>query len=248
MIAPQSPMDSLTPPLGDDSEPIDFNDPAQLLAYERRSALKALLGLAAGGVISHAAYPWLAGDKQDELAAGVKSFMRRLEERLQSGRSSRTARTDCPTRNVPIQLDATGREYETFLTGLQLRHIKPIEVLRPHFKIRGTVSNGLPPRELWPHAAATLRVADELRERLGVRLLTIASAYRSPEYNAMCPGAAAHSYHLRNMALDLVFECSPAKVAEAAEALRATGFFTGGIGRYPGFTHIDTRGKAADWG
>ena len=33
-----------------------------------------------------------------------------------------------------------------------------------------------------------------------------------------------------------------------AETMRAEGFFAGGIGRYAGFTHVDTRGKAADWG
>lgn len=242
-------MDSPTAPFREhDPEDTSAHDAAELLAFERRSALKGLLGLTLGGVLGHVAYPWLAGDKQHELVDGVKSFMRRLEERT-GGRSRHAdVASDPPARTVPIQLDATGLEYEAFLTRLQLRHIKPIEMLRPHFKMRGTVSNDLPPRELWPHAAATLRVADELRQRLGVRLLTIASAYRSPAYNAMCPGAATHSYHLRNMALDLVFECSPEKVAEAAVALRSTGFFAGGIGRYPGFTHIDTRGWAADWG
>jgi uncharacterized protein YcbK (DUF882 family) len=123
-----------------------------------------------------------------------------------------------------------------------------MEMLRAHFKMRGNVCNTLPPREHWKNIAPTLRVADELRERLGVPLVTIASAYRSPSYNATCPGAAAHSYHTRNMALDLVFDCAPEKVVKAAGTLRAEGFFAGGIGRYTGFTHVDTRGKAADWG
>ncbi|WP_075087948.1 D-Ala-D-Ala carboxypeptidase family metallohydrolase [Verrucomicrobium spinosum] len=78
--------------------------------------------------------------------------------------------------------------------------------------------------------------------------MTIASAYRSPAYNATCPGAAPQSFHLHNLALDLVYDCPPAKVAEAAHALRNRGFFRGGIGKYPSFTHIDTRGKNADWG
>jgi hypothetical protein len=29
--------------------------------------------------------------------------------------------------------------------------------------------------------------------------------------------------------------------------MRKEGVFKGGVGRYPGFTHIDTRGSNADW-
>jgi uncharacterized protein YcbK (DUF882 family) len=123
-----------------------------------------------------------------------------------------------------------------------------MEVLRSHFKRRGIVSNTLPPRDCWANMAPTLRVVDELQDRLGVRLAEISSAYRSPAYNAMCPGSAAHSYHTRNMALDLKFDCAPEKVVKAVESLRASGFFAGGIGRYPTFTHVDTRGTAVDWG
>lgn len=209
----------------------------------RRYFIKAMAGATLGGALGYVGYPWIAGDKQQELIAEAKRLMRSLQDNT---RASRPLVQSPET--LPVHLNAHGKEYETFLTSLGLRHIKPMEMLRPHFKSRGLVCNELPPCELWPNIAATLRVADELRERLGVRLLTIASAYRCPAYNAACPGAAAHSYHLQNMALDLIFECAPEKVASAAETLRASGFFSGGIGRYPTFTHIDTRGRAADWG
>ena len=209
----------------------------------RRHFVKALAGTTLGGVLGYAGYPWIAGDKQQELIAQARRLMHHLRE---GARPSRPP--EQPPETVPVHLDAHGKDYETYLASLSLRHIKPMEMLRPHFKTRGEVCNELPPRELWLNIASTLRVADELRERLGVRLLTIASAYRCPAYNAACPGAAAHSYHLQNMALDLIFECAPEKVASAAESLRASGFFSGGIGRYPTFTHIDTRGRTADWG
>ena len=55
--------------------------------------------------------------------------------------------------------------------------------------------------------APTLRVDDKIRTRLGSQLNYINSAYRSPAYNAKCPGAASRSYHMQNCALDLMFDC-----------------------------------------
>jgi Peptidase M15 len=210
----------------------------------RRSLVKALLGVTMGGTLGYVSHPWLAGERRHELAESMKAFWQRMREVAEKARHPDMT----PPRTRPVELDAQGRDYERFLAGLGLRHIRPTEMLIPHFKVRGHVCNDLPPRESWKNIAPTLRVADELRQHLGVRLLSILSAYRSPAYNAACPGAATHSYHLRNMALDLVFDCPPGQVAEAASNLREKGFFSGGIGRYPGFTHIDTRGRAADWG
>ncbi len=213
----------------------------------RRHVLKGVFGAMIGGALGYGAYPWVAGDRRQELAQALGDLWDRIKENPRArGRSRRQIAGGSP-HEVPVILDAHGREYEAFLAGLGLRHLKPLEILRPHFKQRGTVVNTLPPKELWRNLAATLRVADELRQHLGVKLLTIASAYRSPAYNAACPGAATSSYHMQNMALDLMFDCAPELVATAAEALRARGVFSGGIGRYASFTHVDTRGKNADW-
>ena len=194
---------------------------------------------AAGGYL---AYPWLLGDRRADLASALARIGGRLRDRLERD----TPRVS--SRSLPV--DPTNPDviaYGEMLAGLKLRYLKPIEVIRPHFRIRGTVANTLPPRELWPNIGEALRVADELRHHLGVPLRSIISAYRSPAYNAACPGAALFSRHTHNDALDLVFDCEPEKVVAAAEVLRDQGVFTGGIGRYATFTHIDTRGSSADW-
>jgi hypothetical protein len=190
-------------------------------------------------------YPWIAGNRRGEFAAAMERFWDSIEEHPSVRRRREMA--ERAARTVPVVLDADGRDYETFLTALHLRHISPMEILRPHFKVRGTVANCLPPREMWRNIATTLKVADEIRHLLGVRLEAIVSAYRSPAYNAACPGAARSSFHMQNFALDLVYGCPPDLVAKAADALRSKGFFKGGIGRYAGFTHIDARGSNADW-
>lgn len=215
----------------------------------RRLFLKSLLGTTLGGVLGYHSHPWILGERQDEVVETVRSFLEKMR-RMREAPPLRPPRQPgmVAERPAPLRLDADGQDYQSFLTGLGLRHIRPMEMIRPHFNVRGTVCNCLPPREAWRNIAPTLRVADELRQQLGSRLTTILSAYRSPAYNAACPGAATQSYHMRNMALDLAFDCAPAEVAKAAEALRDKGFFKGGIGRYATFTHIDTRGYKADWG
>lgn len=140
------------------------------------------------------------------------------------------------------------KAYAAFLTALGLRHLRTADIMAPHFKVRGKVHNGIPPRELWNNMVPTLRVADKLQPLLAVPLVSVISAYRTPAYNAACSGSASQSCHMQNLALDLQFACSPSKVAKAAETLRAQGHFKGGIGRYPGFIHVDTRGHNADWG
>ena len=40
---------------------------------------------------------------------------------------------------------------------------------------------------------------------------------------------------------------SPGKVAAMVRAMKSSGLFKGGVGRYGNFTHVDTRGQNADW-
>lgn len=138
--------------------------------------------------------------------------------------------------------------YANYIDNLNLRHIRPHEVLRPHRNMQKGVKNSLPPKSLWKEIAQALRVADEMRERLGKPLVYINSAYRSPEYNAVCSGSATQSYHMSNCALDLVFESGPAAAFSMAKELRGEKLFKGGVGAYPGFVHVDTRGSNATWG
>jgi hypothetical protein len=138
-------------------------------------------------------------------------------------------------------------EYAEFLHSLDLRHISSDEVIDPHRNICNGVDNELPPERLWEKLSTTLRVADEIRERLGAPLVRFSSAYRSPRYNCQIPGAVHNSYHTRNQALDIVYYCKIRDAYNMAVRLRNEGFFRGGIGLYPTFIHIDTRGYSANW-
>lgn len=137
-------------------------------------------------------------------------------------------------------------DYAHFLDNFSYRHIRTHEVIAPHIRTRNGVDNGLPPSSLWENIPKTLKVADEIRDRLGTPLSYITSAYRTPEYNEQC-GGASRSFHTRNYALDLVYEAGSEAAFEVALQLRKEGFFSGGIGFYSGFIHIDTRGYDATW-
>ncbi len=154
--------------------------------------------------------------------------------------------------NLPAEwVQALGeplKGYTSFLAGLQLKNISLQQIIAPHMKMRSQVRCGIPPATLWRNMRPTLLVADQIADRLGEKVDTVISAYRSPAYNARCPGAASGSQHTSNKALDLVFpNSSPRQVAKVAQALRAEGKFKGGIGLYPNFVHVDTRGTNASW-
>lgn len=101
-----------------------------------------------------------------------------------------------------------------------------------------------PPADLWKNMLPTARVANEARIRMGSPL-TVKSAYRSPEYNRRIGGARA-SQHMRYCALDLGTE-SPAKLYRILLEMRRDGLFKGGLGLYPTFVHVDTRGVNVNW-
>lgn len=145
------------------------------------------------------------------------------------------------------RLGHTLPEYARYLDRLKLRHVSVLQILEPHTKKRGPVLNTLPPKALWRNMGVTLKVVDRLSETMNEPLVEIISAYRSPSYNAQCSGGKSNSQHLRNTALDLKFRSSPIVVARTVRELREQGLFFGGVGRYSGFTHVDTRGKNADW-
>jgi len=151
---------------------------------------------------------------------------------------------------IPIewseQLGATLPDYVYFLHRLRLKNISVKSVIEPHLKQRGRVTNSLPPKDRWKNMAPTLRVVDRVASILQEPSPDVVSAYRSPAYNRSC-GSSGSSQHIRNTALDLKFESSPRTVAKVARELRDKGLFLGGVGRYSGFTHVDTRGVKADW-
>lgn len=104
--------------------------------------------------------------------------------------------------------------------------------------------NTEPPEALWQNMVPTAVVANEARKRMGSPLV-IKSAYRSPAYNRRI-GGARFSQHMQFCALDLGTK-SPAKLYKILLEMRRDGLFKGGLGLYPSFVHVDTRGVNANW-
>lgn len=141
-------------------------------------------------------------------------------------------------------------EFDAWARGLKLRYFKPAELRTlggSHYaegKAKGL--NALPPKELWNNMAHTARMADEARHRLKSPIV-IVSGYRNKAYNGAVGGASG-SLHMQFNALDL----QPAKeevwrLHQIISQIRREGLFTGGIGKYNTFVHVDTRGKNADF-
>ncbi len=141
---------------------------------------------------------------------------------------------------------AAADAYAIFLATANLKYVPIPVILRPHRNVHGTVRNSIPPQPLWRNILPTLRVADRLAGEMGEKI-AMNSVYRSPAYNATCPGAVPSSEHTRNRAIDLSLQSSPREVARVARQLRDRSVFRGGIGLYTSFVHIDTRGRNADW-
>lgn len=153
---------------------------------------------------------------------------------------------DLPKEWVALQ-EKEIQAYARHIAKYRLEKLSVHEVIKAHARAKGSVWNKIPPREMWDNMGPTLQVADKLAMALGSDLKEVTSAYRCPAYNARCPGAKPRSYHQQNLALDLMFNTSQARVARVARELRDNGLFQGGVGRYDIFTHIDTRGSNADW-
>ncbi len=159
--------------------------------------------------------------------------------------------SDKPVPGIPhAWVQAKGTDvlrYANYIKSLNLRNITPRMVLAPHFKTRGRTRNSLPPQSQWKQMGATLKVADKMVVKMDAPLREITSAYRSPRYNRAV-GGKSRSYHMQNIALDLKFRgVSASHVSYVAKQLRSQGVFKGGVGRYPSFTHIDTRGFNVSW-
>lgn len=129
-----------------------------------------------------------------------------------------------------------------------IRHFKASEFLSYFHVTRRGVTNTPPPKDYWPRILPTLKIVDDLRDHYGAPI-TLLSSYRSPAYNAAIGDAAPMSQHLQFRALDIAVKGrSPRTVFALLEAWRIAGKFTGGLGLYQTFVHIDTRGTNATWG
>lgn len=137
--------------------------------------------------------------------------------------------------------------YSSYLQSLKLRYVTPEQVIAAHAKARGRVWNSLPPKAMWRRMGATLKAVDRIAGELGMSVREITSAYRSPAYNARCPGAAKGSWHQANVAVDVKFPVRASMVTAAARRVRDKGHFKGGVGGYSSVTHVDTRGQNTNW-
>ncbi len=146
--------------------------------------------------------------------------------------------------------DAVVRRFRDFMKPFGIVHFDPGEFLflgSAHFgNGKGRGLNAAPPETLWANIIPTAQVLDKLRARLDAPI-RITSAYRTREYNKAINGAE-QSWHLQFRACDITADgIAPSRVADALARMRDEGDFRGGIGRYAGFTHVDTRGANQDW-
>lgn len=105
----------------------------------------------------------------------------------------------------------------------------------------GKYCNGYPAEP----AEETVRMADEIRKRVGVPL-TVNSGLRCARHNAEV-GGVSNSLHTTGQAVDLSGSISPAKLHQIAEQVQAE--MTpgrGGLGLYSWGIHIDN-GKKSRW-
>lgn len=73
--------------------------------------------------------------------------------------------------------------------------------------------------------------------------MVLNSGYRTPGRNATIEGSAANSQHIHGRAADITVPGIPhSDVRDVAEASRAPG-----LGRYPGFTHLDVGPPGRRW-
>jgi lysozyme family protein len=149
----------------------------------------------------------------------------------------------------PAEVPAGNQDFRTFFQQAlpDLQHFKWQE-----FLVKGAshAVNGLntdPPPEKWDNVVPLARVLDEFARRIAnpVRLTNV---YRSPAYNRSV-GGAKNSQHVQFRAADVQVpgHGGPQLWADTFRAMRREGFFSGGIGIYNSFVHVDTRGANKDW-
>mgnify|MGYP005996010811 CR=1 FL=1 len=182
----------------------------QILIMTSRSPKLAKPSASANERQQPAATFWF-GHRHREQAISIWTRIAHLGDAIEHSQGERNSKPRSP---IPDHADV--HDYRSYLAKDRQTYLSPDEILRPHFKYRSGVCSGVPPKHLWPNMVRTARVANEIRNRLGVRLDTVVSAYRSPAYNSRCPGASKYSQHLQNRALDLIIRTSFTSIPEGA--------------------------------
>jgi len=110
-------------------------------------------------------------------------------------------------------------------------------------------SNTDPAPQLYENVVPLVNTLEKIRKGFGTPV-ELVSIYRSPAYNRDV-GGANNSRHMKFDAADFrvvgTGTGNSEKWASVAKKLRGRGEFSGGIGIYNSFVHVDTRGSNRDW-
>lgn len=125
--------------------------------------------------------------------------------------------------------------FQAVLTAAKIENF----TARGDFAVNG--ARMAPPAVLWANMIGTVKIAQDARDHFGVPL-TVSSHYRDREYNKKV-GGSINSRHLYFNALDIMAPIdmvSPRTLYEFFVSHPKAPIM--GIGLYPTFVHIDTRG------
>ncbi|MEM6677981.1 MAG: D-Ala-D-Ala carboxypeptidase family metallohydrolase [Pseudomonadota bacterium] len=196
-----------------------------------------------------------AGSAQSGAAVLLKALMEAGHVTLQTDMiaEAETDHADAPTAaDSAANTDGTALPTHPFARFFAdaLPDVDKFEWREFLYKGASHAANGLnadPPEALWQNVVPLARALQAFREAIG-KPVVLTSIYRSPEYNAAI-GGAGRSQHMAFRAADfkVVGAGRPTDWARKLRALRDDGVFSGGVGVYNSFVHIDTRGMTADW-
>lgn len=163
-----------------------------------------------------------------------------LEQVLRAERSS----TRSPEERAKV------RRFQEFFRALNARHFSADELLFLGASHHGSGScagkNRIPDEDLWSNVVPLVHALDAIREELG-RPVRLTNVYRDGPYNT-CIGGVANSQHSQFRAADIVVSgVDPGACADCVRVVRARGVFSGGVGRYRSFVHVDVRGRNENW-
>ena len=124
-------------------------------------------------------------------------------------------------------------------------HREPISSECPNFSIREVRCRCCGASGRRENYLRVARVLEKVRERVGAPLY-VHSWHRCPRHNKVV-GGKPNSYHLQTLAADVTCKTlTPEELQKVVKEMREEGEDIGGIGSYPGFTHIDC-GPRRDW-
>jgi hypothetical protein len=154
--------------------------------------------------------------------------------------------------SVVDKKDFDSEKFSSFVSGLNLKHFTPRELLfRGEFHASTEHAayglNRFPASSLWPNIAVTARALDTFRAEAKCPMI-LTSIFRSAEYN-FAIGGSPHSQHLSFAAIDFTVRSEKplAYWADELRKLRSQGLFVGAVGLHGKSIHIDVRMQNVDF-